>query len=337
MVARRRRRRRARGARRDARHLGRALRTRTSSKIDMLVWAKPLLARSPRLRHRPRRVRERLSRLPPHPGQRRLHPRRELPRAVGLGVGHPGRRSRRSSPSAGPSRPKRLGVGRSARRRGRVGGRRGRCCSRTCSIWRSRSRRSCIAGGDGARLALGRPSAPPPTATRGHRRASDHLPRSPSPIGGAPGARLALLGALDGSGRARRRHRSRRGSSDAYDAAARAPEDAVAASRGAAPRGHAAAPGRALLPADGRDARRTARRDQSPMPWLQHTLERGQVNGRAHLLLAEVLAAQGRRRHSRRKTAATAARPANWETCTAGEGFMTTPGRGPRERHCSES
>lgn len=30
-------------------------------------------------------------------------------------------------------------------------------------------------------------------------------------------------------------------------------------------------------------------RDQSPLPWLQHTLERGQVNGRAHLLLAEVL------------------------------------------------
>ena len=30
-------------------------------------------------------------------------------------------------------------------------------------------------------------------------------------------------------------------------------------------------------------------RDESPMPWLQHTLERGQVNGRAHLLLAEFL------------------------------------------------
>jgi hypothetical protein len=30
-------------------------------------------------------------------------------------------------------------------------------------------------------------------------------------------------------------------------------------------------------------------RDQSAMPWLQHTLERGQVNGRAHLLLAEYL------------------------------------------------
>ena len=29
--------------------------------------------------------------------------------------------------------------------------------------------------------------------------------------------------------------------------------------------------------------------DESPMPWLQHTLERGQVNGRAHLLLAEFL------------------------------------------------
>jgi hypothetical protein len=39
-------------------------------------------------------------------------------------------------------------------------------------------------------------------------------------------------------------------------------------------------------------------RDQSPIPWLQRTLERGQVNGRAHLLLAEVLAAQGRRRQA---------------------------------------
>jgi len=34
-------------------------------------------------------------------------------------------------------------------------------------------------------------------------------------------------------------------------------------------------------------------RDQNPMPWLQHALERGQVNGRAHLLLAEVLHARG--------------------------------------------
>ena len=33
--------------------------------------------------------------------------------------------------------------------------------------------------------------------------------------------------------------------------------------------------------------------DQSPMPWLQHTLERGQVNGRAHLLLADFLGARG--------------------------------------------
>jgi O-Antigen ligase len=33
--------------------------------------------------------------------------------------------------------------------------------------------------------------------------------------------------------------------------------------------------------------------DQSPLPWLQHTLERGHVNGRAHLLLAEVLHALG--------------------------------------------
>ncbi|MFO0760142.1 MAG: O-antigen ligase family protein [Byssovorax sp.] len=33
--------------------------------------------------------------------------------------------------------------------------------------------------------------------------------------------------------------------------------------------------------------------DQSPMPWLQHTLERGQVNGRAHLLLGEHLFSRG--------------------------------------------
>jgi tetratricopeptide (TPR) repeat protein len=34
-------------------------------------------------------------------------------------------------------------------------------------------------------------------------------------------------------------------------------------------------------------------RDRSPMPWLQRTLERSPMNGRAHLLLAEVLAASG--------------------------------------------
>jgi tetratricopeptide (TPR) repeat protein len=39
-------------------------------------------------------------------------------------------------------------------------------------------------------------------------------------------------------------------------------------------------------------------RDQSPIPWIQRTLERGQVNGRAHLLLAEVLAARGSRRQA---------------------------------------
>jgi tetratricopeptide (TPR) repeat protein len=38
--------------------------------------------------------------------------------------------------------------------------------------------------------------------------------------------------------------------------------------------------------------------DQSPMPWLQHTLERGQVNGRAHLLLAEYLAARGAKKQA---------------------------------------
>jgi tetratricopeptide (TPR) repeat protein len=34
-------------------------------------------------------------------------------------------------------------------------------------------------------------------------------------------------------------------------------------------------------------------RDQSAIPWIQRTLERGQVNGHAHLLLAEVLASRG--------------------------------------------
>lgn len=35
-------------------------------------------------------------------------------------------------------------------------------------------------------------------------------------------------------------------------------------------------------------------KDESPIPWLQRTLERSQISGRAHLLLAEVLGAQGR-------------------------------------------
>ena len=34
-------------------------------------------------------------------------------------------------------------------------------------------------------------------------------------------------------------------------------------------------------------------RDQSPIPWIQRTLERGRVNGRAHYLLADVLASRG--------------------------------------------
>jgi hypothetical protein len=33
--------------------------------------------------------------------------------------------------------------------------------------------------------------------------------------------------------------------------------------------------------------------DQNPMPWLQRTLERGQINGKAHLLLSEVLHDRG--------------------------------------------
>jgi hypothetical protein len=36
-------------------------------------------------------------------------------------------------------------------------------------------------------------------------------------------------------------------------------------------------------------------RDQSPIPWLQRTLERGRVNGPAHFLLAQVLAGRGSR------------------------------------------
>ena len=39
-------------------------------------------------------------------------------------------------------------------------------------------------------------------------------------------------------------------------------------------------------------------RDESPIPWIQRTLERGRVNGRAHYLLAEVLAARGSRRQA---------------------------------------
>jgi hypothetical protein len=39
-------------------------------------------------------------------------------------------------------------------------------------------------------------------------------------------------------------------------------------------------------------------RDQSPMPWLQRTLERGQVNGRAHLLLAEYLSSRGAKKQA---------------------------------------
>ncbi len=38
--------------------------------------------------------------------------------------------------------------------------------------------------------------------------------------------------------------------------------------------------------------------DQSAMPWLQHTLERGQVNGRAHLLLAELLGGRGAKKQA---------------------------------------
>src|SRR6185295_3468992 len=37
---------------------------------------------------------------------------------------------------------------------------------------------------------------------------------------------------------------------------------------------------------------------ENPIPWLQRSLERGQVNGRAHLLLAEVLSAPRTRRQA---------------------------------------
>jgi len=39
-------------------------------------------------------------------------------------------------------------------------------------------------------------------------------------------------------------------------------------------------------------------KDQSAMPWLQHTLERAPVNGRAHALLASVLVARGARKQA---------------------------------------
>lgn len=44
-------------------------------------------------------------------------------------------------------------------------------------------------------------------------------------------------------------------------------------------------------------------RTESPMPWLQRTLERAPVNGRAHLLLAQVLDGLARRRPEARKQA----------------------------------
>jgi hypothetical protein len=37
---------------------------------------------------------------------------------------------------------------------------------------------------------------------------------------------------------------------------------------------------------------------ESPIPWLQRSLERAQINGRAHLLLAEVLASRGSRKQA---------------------------------------
>jgi hypothetical protein len=37
----------------------------------------------------------------------------------------------------------------------------------------------------------------------------------------------------------------------------------------------------------------TAAKDSNPVPWIQRSLERGNVNGRAHLLLADILAAKG--------------------------------------------
>jgi len=62
------------------------------------------------------------------------------------------------------------------------------------------------------------------------------------------------------------------------------------------------APGGALLLAARRDAAQRWR-DQSPMPWLQLTLERAPVNGRAHLLLAQVLDARKKQRPEVRKQA----------------------------------
>jgi tetratricopeptide (TPR) repeat protein len=53
-------------------------------------------------------------------------------------------------------------------------------------------------------------------------------------------------------------------------------------------------PGEPYFPLIGALVARRAR-DHSPIPWLQRTLERGQVNGAAHLVLAEVLAGGGAR------------------------------------------
>jgi hypothetical protein len=39
-------------------------------------------------------------------------------------------------------------------------------------------------------------------------------------------------------------------------------------------------------------------KDQRPLPWLEHTLERAPLNGRAHALLASVLAARGARKQA---------------------------------------
>ena len=39
-------------------------------------------------------------------------------------------------------------------------------------------------------------------------------------------------------------------------------------------------------------------KDQRPMPWLEHTLERAPLNGRAHALLASVLAARGAKKQA---------------------------------------
>jgi hypothetical protein len=84
---------------------------------------------------------------------------------------------------------------------------------------------------------------------------------------------------------------------EAYDALRSARPDAAAPVRAqirAAMRAHPAEPYFPLV--GGMLAHRL--RDQNAIPWIQRTLERGRINGRAHILLAEVLSARGSKRQA---------------------------------------